>query len=192
MYYDKNELKSIGFKNLGHNVKISKNTSIYNPENIAIGSNVRIDDFSILSASEGSIVIHDHIHIAPFCNLIGKGGIEIMSFCGLSSRVTIYSATDDYSGNYLIGPVMHKDCLRVICGKVTLYKYVTIGTNSTIMPNVNINEGSVLGAHSLATKNINEWEIHFGCPAKFLKKRKKGLLNLVHLMEDLNSSVNNN
>ena len=49
-FYSKEQLEKIGFKSLGENVLISDKTSIYSPENISIGNDVRIDDFSILSA----------------------------------------------------------------------------------------------------------------------------------------------
>ena len=49
-FYSREQLKKIGFKSLGKNVLISDKTSIYSPENISIGNNVRVDDFSILSA----------------------------------------------------------------------------------------------------------------------------------------------
>jgi len=178
------QLKLVGFKSLGKNVKISDKASIYAPQNISIGDNVRIDDFCVLSAFDGYIKLHNHIHIAVFCNLTGKGGIEISDYCGLSSRVSLYSASDDYSGNYLIGPVMEKDCSNVIEGPILLEKYVTVGTNSAILPDVTMKEGSVLGSFSLLTKNTQEWTINAGVSAKKIKSRKKGLLDLVKIMEE--------
>ena len=184
MQYSEEELNQIGFKSFGKNVKISKQVSFYSPQNITIGDNVRIDDFCILSATNGFIILQNHIHIAGFCNLIGGGGIVMENYSGLSSRVSLYSCSDDYSGDFLIGPVMEEECLNIKKGKINLCKYVTIGTNSAVMPNVKLNEGSVLGAFSLATREIPEWEIHGGVPARRLKKRKKGLLNLVKYMEE--------
>jgi len=182
-FYTNEELLGIGFKNTGRNVLISRKASIYSPENITLGDNVRIDDFTILSASGGSIEIKNHIHIAAFCNLIGKGGIVMEDYSGLSSRVSLYSATDDFSGNYLIGPIMEESCINVITGRIKLEKYCQIGTSSSVLPNVLLGEGAILGAHSFAKSNIQPWEIHAGTPAKFLKKRKSGLLKLVPLME---------
>jgi len=178
------KLKSLGFKSLGRNVKISDKASIYAPQNISIGDNVRIDDFCVLSAFGGYINLHNHIHIAVFCNLIGKGGIEMFDYSGLSSRVSLYSASDDYSGDYLIGPVMVEDCLNIIQGQIILEKYVTIGTNSVVLPKVTMKEGSVLGAFSLLTKDTEEWTINTGVTAKRIKSRKRGLLELVKKMED--------
>ena len=182
-FLSENELKEIGFKSIGRNVKISKKASIYAPQNISIGDNVRIDDFCVLSAFGGYIKLHNHIHIAVFCNLTGKGGIELMDYSGLSSRVSLYSASDDYSGDFLIGPIMEDECLKVIEGPIILEKYVTIGTNSVVLPNVILREGSVLGSFSLLTKDTEEWTVNAGVTAKKIKSRKKGLLDLISIME---------
>lgn len=56
-FYSREQLEKIGFKVLGENVLISDKTSIYSPENISIGNDVRVDDFSILSAGEGGTLI---------------------------------------------------------------------------------------------------------------------------------------
>ena len=55
-FYSKEQLEKIGFKFLGENVLISDKTSIYSPENISIGNDVRVDDFSILSAGGGTLI----------------------------------------------------------------------------------------------------------------------------------------
>jgi galactoside O-acetyltransferase len=184
-FYTNEELLGIGLKYIGRKVLISRKASIYSPENITLGDNVRIDDFTILSASGGSIEIKNHIHIAAFCNLIGKGGIVMDDYSGLSSRVSLYSATDDFSGNYLIGPIMEESCINVITGRIKLEKYCQIGTSSSVLPNVSLGEGAILGAHSFAKSNIQPWQIHAGTPAKFIKKRQSGLLSLVPLMEKM-------
>ena len=73
-FLSKYELLSIGFKEIGDNVLISDKASIYSPELMSIGSNVRIDDFCILS---GNIVLHNYIHISAFSVIYGKLGVEM-------------------------------------------------------------------------------------------------------------------
>ena len=68
-FYEKNELERLGIKKIGKNVLISRKASIYNPEEILIGNNVRIDDFCILS---GKIKLGSNIHISSFCALYGN------------------------------------------------------------------------------------------------------------------------
>ena len=48
-FYTKQEIASFKFKSVGNNVLISRKASIFSPENISIGNNVRIDDFCLLS-----------------------------------------------------------------------------------------------------------------------------------------------
>jgi len=175
-FYTEEELKEIGFKKIGKDVLISRKASIYSPENISIGNNVRIDDFCILS---GKIRLGNFIHIAAGCYLFGgTEGIEMEDFTGLSSRVVIYSVTDDYSGEALTNPTVLEKYRNIILGKVEIGKHVIIGTAATILPNVKIGEGSAIGAMSLVTKDIPEWSIAVGIPAKVVNKRKKNLLEL--------------
>jgi acetyltransferase-like isoleucine patch superfamily enzyme len=45
-----------------------------------------------------------------------------------------------------------------------------IGMESLIMPGVTIGEGAIIGAYSLVTKDIPEWTIASGRPAKVIKQ----------------------
>ena len=53
--------------------------------------------------------------------------------------------------------------------KTTIEDNVLIGSNSTILP-VRICKGSIIGAGSVVTKNINKKGIYAGNPARFLRK----------------------
>ncbi|WP_078409102.1 acyltransferase [Priestia abyssalis] len=175
-FYTQEELKSMGFKVLGKNVLISKKSSIYNPENIIIGNNVRIDDFCILS---GKIELGNYIHIAAHSSLYGgTAGIVMKDFSGISSRVVIYSVTDDYSGEYLTNPTVPNQYRNVISGQVTLEKHVLVGANSVILPNVTLREGSAFGSCSLVSKDSKPWTVNVGIPATYRKDRSRRLLEL--------------
>lgn len=52
---------------------------------------------------------------------------------------------------------------------VTLEEGCQIGLNSTIMPNVKIGRGAIIGSCSLVTKDIAEWSVAVGSPAKVIK-----------------------
>lgn len=175
-FYTKKELSRLGLKSCGKDVFISKKCSIYNAKDITIGNNVRIDDFCILS---GKITIGNYVHISAFCSLYGKLGIEIGNFCGLSPRCTIFSATDDFSGEHMISPMVPEEYTDVHGGLVKILDYVQVGTNSIVMTGVTIGEGSAIGAFSFITKNIEPWYIAFGVPAKIVKKRSRKLLDHV-------------
>lgn len=174
-FYKREELEKIGFKSLGKNVLISDKCSIYSPEKIEIGNNVRIDDFCILS---GNIKIGNYIHIAAFSALFGGAGIVMEDFSGLSARGTVYSVSDDYSGEFLTNPMIPEKYRAVCKNKVIFKKHSLVGAGSIILPGVILEEGTSVGANSLIIKSTQEWSIYVGSPAKKIKDRKKELLKL--------------
>ena len=172
-FYTYDELLNLGFKKVGKDCLISKYARFYNIKNISIGNKVRIDDFCILS---GKITIGSYVHISLFSVLYGSKGIIIGNFCGTSARTIIYSAVDDFSGNYLINPMVPNVFKNVTGGIVKLMDFVQLGANTIVMPNITINTGTVTGAFTFVNKDLKPWKIYAGIPAKILKERKKYLI----------------
>lgn len=175
-FYSLSELKELGLKAFGDNVLISRKCSIYSPEKISIGSNVRIDDFCILS---GNITLGSNIHISAFCALYGSNGIELEDYSGMSTRSIIFSAVDDFHGDYLIGPIHPKELTNVTGGKVTLKRFSQLGANTIVMPNIIIEEGAVTGAMTFVNKNLEAWTINAGIPVNKKSKRNNNLLSML-------------
>ena len=172
------ELKNFGFKSLGVNVKISSDVRIYGQENISIGNNVRIDDFTSLTAGDGYIHINNYVYIGRNCNFVGSLGIEMKDFSSIGSNSCVYSCSDDFKGNFLTAQAVPKKYTTRIGGKVTIGKHVIIGTNVVIFGKCKIGEGSSIGAMSFVNKDLKEWGIYAGIPASFKNKRKKNLLKV--------------
>jgi len=175
-FFSKEELALQGFKRLGENVQISRLASFYSRENIEIGNNVRIDDFCLLS---GEIIIGNNVHISAYNAIYGKFGVEMYDYSGLSPRCTILSATDDFSGGFLIGPMVKPELTNVTGGRIIIEKYCQIGCGSVVFPGVKIFEGAVAGAMTLVNKDLEPWKIYKGIPAAYYKERSKNLLNLL-------------
>jgi galactoside O-acetyltransferase len=173
-FFTLQELAGLGLKRFGNNVLISRKSSIYLPEKISIGDNVRIDDFCILS---GEITLGSFIHISAYCGLYGTFGIEMDDYTGLSPRCTVFSASDDFSGNYLIGPMVDKQYTHVTGGKILIQKYSQVGAGCVILPDVTIEQGVAVGAMSLINQNLSEWGIYAGVPAKRIKERERNCWN---------------
>lgn len=180
-FLNKEELDNIGFKSLGHNVRISRKASFYGASLMEIGDNVRIDDFCILS---GNIKIGSNIHISAYVALYGAMGIELEDYTGISPRSTIYSAMDDFSGDYLVGPIHPQNSIHVSGGKVLLRRFSQVGCNCVIFPGVTIDEGSAIGAMSLVIQSLPAWGIYVGIPAHYIKKRNRGLLTYLPQEKD--------
>ena len=175
-FYSRDELESLGFRKIGDNVKISRKSSVYGADKMSIGSNVRIDDFCILS---GKIEIGNNVHIAAYTALYGGScGVTVEDFVNLSSRICIYSVSDDYSGEFMTGPMVPDLYRNVNEAPVYIGKHVIMGSASMVMPGVNIGEGCVFGAFSFINHSTDPWTINVGIPCKVIKQRDRNVLKL--------------
>jgi len=173
-FLSEHELESMGFASLGENVLISKNASFYGVENISIGSDVRIDDFCILS---GKIAILDNVHISAAVLLYGgEASITIGNHVSVSSRSAIYAITDDFSGQYLVGPMEPEHLRNVKSAPVVLKDFSLIGTGTTILPGITVGEGAAVGAMSLVKNDLAPWNLYVGIPCKKIKNRSKDMV----------------
>lgn len=172
------QLTAMGFASFGKNVMLSDKASYYNCKNIHLGSNVRIDDFCVLSAGVGGIALGNYIHIAVFSSLIGAGNITLADFSNISSRVSIYSSNDDYSGAAMTNPMVPENFTNVHHADVNISRHVIIGTGSIILPGVTLEEGVAVGALSLVKKDCHAFGVYMGTPVKRIAERKNDLLEL--------------
>lgn len=178
MMLSREQIQSMGFASVGKNVQISDRASFYGIGKIHLGDHVRIDDFCILSAGEGGIHIGNYIHIACYTSLIGGGRITLSDFSNLSSRVSIYSSNDDYSGSTMTNPMVPDNFKNVQHAPVHIGRHVIVGSGSVVLPGTVLGDGSAVGALSLVTSNCEEFGIYAGTPAKRISNRSKNLLEL--------------
>jgi len=171
-------LEKMGFASVGDNVMISDRASFYNCSKISIGNNTRIDDFCVLSAGEGGIYIGNFVHIAVGSTLIGAGKITLENFSNLSSRVSVYSSSDDYSGMTMTNPTVPARYTGVVSADVFLGRHVIVGCGSVILPGVRLEEGVAVGALSFVNHDCEKFGIYVGNPARRIKERSKNLLDI--------------
>lgn len=171
-------INQIGFAAVGKNVQLSDKASFYGAQRITLGDNVRIDDFCVLSAGLGGITIGSHVHIAVYSSLIGSGRITLSDFCNLSSRIALYSSSDDYSGAALTNPTIPSEFTNVMHADVHLGKHVIVGSGSVILPGVTLHEGVAIGALSLVNRDCHAFGIYAGNPARRIKERSRALLEI--------------
>lgn len=127
------------------------------------------------SKFENNIYISDgtKLEIGKFCRInehvFLQGLIKIGNYVMIAPYVTIHSSTHIYSEDTAQPMVLNgltEDKL------VTIEDDVWIGRNVVILPGITIGRGSIIGANSVVTKNIEEYSIYGGVPAKLIKKRK--------------------
>ena len=131
-------------RSIGSNTFIHPSAEIRSPENVSIGSNCRIN--------------HD-------AELHGGGGIEIGDGTFIAFCAMILSDTRQYRNPKPMGE-QGRMALPVRIGND-----VWIGTRAIIMPGVEIKDHAIVGAGTVVTKNVGEWEIVAGNPAKHIGSR---------------------
>lgn len=184
-YYTQEELQGLGLQQIGSGVKLSRKASIYGVQYISIGDNSRIDDFCILSAGPGGIWIGRHVHIAAYSSLIGSGRMELHDYSNISSRVSIYSSNDDYSGDSMTNPTVPRELTNISSSPVTIGRHVIIGAGSIVLPGVTMNEGSGMGSLSLVRYDCEAFGMYVGVPARKIGKRSTRLLELARSLDGL-------
>lgn len=107
-----------------------------------IGSQLWID-----SGHADLITIEDHVYVTGRTVLLCH-----------KKNLHNYCQGDDYN------------MLPYRAGKIHLKRGCSTGTGTIIMPGVTIGEGSIIGAGSLVTKDIPDWSIAIGSPAKVIKQ----------------------
>ncbi|NTW32163.1 MAG: hypothetical protein HGB12_06000 [Bacteroidetes bacterium] len=167
IFFDLNKIKKCG-----KNVIIGKTVRIRYPELVEIGDNVIIDDFTYISTR---LKLHSNIHISAGCKIIGgkNAYVEMKEFSTLAPNVILSAGSDDYLSGIATPMVPFEFKGNAKIGKIILNKHCIVGAGSVVLPDVIFEEGACLGALSLANRNLEEYVLYGGIPAKIIKRRLK-------------------
>ena len=181
-YWNKEDLMRMGVSCEGDNIYVSKTVRITDPHNLMLFDNTKIHQFCVLH-SNGPMALGPYLTVLPFCYFNSWFGLVIKGYTTISARVSIYSASDDYSGEYIVHNEAPDGCNNILGGVVTLEKGVVVGTGSSIVAvdDLVMGVGSGLGAHSFLKDSVPEYELYAGVPAKFLRRRDKGWVRKLNI-----------
>ena len=126
--------------------RIGKEVHIYNTTIIFMPWNLEIGDWS---------------SIGEYVFIYNLGKISIGEKTTISHRSHLCAGTHDYTDSTL--PLLKLP--------ITIQDNVWICSDTFIGPGITIHEGSVLGARTVAIKDVQPWIVVAGNPAKFIKKR---------------------
>ena len=131
------------------------------------GKNVNIEHGAFF-ASGRDIEIGDNSGIGLDCRVAGPlvVGNDVM----MAPRVTI--VTQNHEVSDLSIPMRLQTAPKK---KVSIGNDVWIGTNAVIMPGVNIGNGVIIGAGAVVTKDVPDYAVVGGIPAKIIKFRNENI-----------------
>ncbi len=144
------------------NIKIFEPSNILEKDNIEFGEYIIIDDFVKIHA-KAKIKFGNYIHIGSYSSLMAsEGTITMDDFSGLAFGVRLITSTDDFSGFGFGNPSIDAKFRNIKSGAIHIGKYSIIGTNSIILPDVEIPEGCAISAGSIVTKSLQPWGVYVG------------------------------
>jgi acetyltransferase-like isoleucine patch superfamily enzyme len=176
---------------VGHGVTFGRNMTIRHPHKIKIGDRCIIDDLVVLDAkgeSNRGITIGNDCIIARNTVISCKGGdIEIGDFSNISLNCMIVSEKSVKIGSnnlwaaycYIIGGGRHDfermDVPIMQQGSQTegivMEADIWLGADVKILDGCHIGRGTIIGAGSVVNKDIPDYKIAAGAPARIIKDR---------------------
>jgi acetyltransferase-like isoleucine patch superfamily enzyme len=152
---------------ISHNVICGKNVSIANFVNLygcTIGHHTKIGAF---------VEIQKNAVIGNFCKISSHSficeGVTIEDNCFIGHGVMFINDNHPQAVNKE-GHLENEKDWKGRFVTTHIGKKVIIGTNATILGNITIGDGAVIGAGSVVTKNVPPHEVWIGNPAKKMLK----------------------
>lgn len=158
---------------IGQDVRIDPNTCFTRPELVTLGNHIGID-WGFYCTTQ--LTVGDYVHISSHVAVIGgaRTGLFVEDFCFISVGARLVCASEEFMGEGLIGPIIpdeYKD--NQIVQPIHLRRFSGVCAGSTVLPGVELAEGSILGANSMLKSNTEPWTIYAGSPARPIKSRRR-------------------
>ncbi len=179
------------FKKIGKGAIIGKGLTIRHPGKIIIKNNAAIDDYTLLDASgagEAGIIIGANSIISRNCVVQGKtGSVEIGDHSDIGCNVIFTSASKivleesvliaancyigggRYFTDHLDVPIVNQGTYSR--GTLRIGRGSWLGAGVTVLDGVKIGKGCIIGASSLVTRDIPDFSIAMGIPARVVSTR---------------------
>lgn len=159
----------------GKGIYIGKDNKIIGGKNIEIGNNVSIRPYGFIACNENAkLSIGDNTDIGNRVRIVVGNKIGIGKNVLFGPNVYIADQDHEYRDPNIA--IMYQG-VKIYEKGIEIGDGSWIGTNSVIVGNVRIGKHCVIGANSVVNKNIPDYSIAVGSPAKVIKRynfEKKG------------------
>lgn len=144
------------------------------------GLNCNYKGFFSVFIREDRITLGDNVHLGPKTEIDGTGDVEIGNGVIFGPEVCVYTRNHNFNSDDLSALPFDN---KFLVGKVIIKDYVWIGRRVVILPGVTIGKHAIIGAGAVVSKDIPDYAIAVGNPAKIIKYRNVEPINRL-LKED--------
>lgn len=135
-----------------------------------LGIGTKIDYLTTKYHYAHNINIGDYVHIGPNCYFNAKAKIIINKGTIIGPNCRFITANHNYNSNDLQSiPYDNVD----IINKIEIGQAVWIADSAIVLSGVTIGKGAIIAAGSVVTKDVPEYSLVGGNPAKVIKYRDK-------------------
>ncbi|WP_317127892.1 acyltransferase [Mucilaginibacter gilvus] len=128
-----------------------------------LGDHSIVEDFATLNNGVGAIIIGHHVGVGISNIIIGP--VTLGNYVMMAQNIVLSGLNHGYE-DITLPPRVQK----VITKQITIMDNVWIGANSVITAGVTIGKHAVIGAGSVVTKDIPEYSVAVGNPARVIKR----------------------
>lgn len=160
------------FGHLGHGARVyDPNLSVFlRPEVIHIGANSRIDAHVKLEGGQ-CLYIGDGVHISSFVHVLGGGELFVRDNAAITSGACIITGSNTMDGQAM-SSAAPAEMQVVVRGAVEIGECAIVAAHAVVLPNVRVGRYAVCGAGAVVTKDVPDYAIVFGCPARVVGDRR--------------------
>ena len=156
------------FRRLGRNVVFERGVLVFHPENIEIGDNVYVGHNAMLKGYHKNLMrIGSNTWIGQNCFFHSGGGITIGNLVGIGPGVQILTLAHKFEDD-LATPIIQRE---QDYKPVVIEDNCDIGVGTILLPGVTIGTGSMIGAGSVVTHDVEPNSVVAGNPARLIRKR---------------------
>ena len=135
---------------------------------LKISKGTQIGSFTKIKATEGPLTIGAHVSIGTCCFISAEaGGVEIGDYTMFGPNVSVLG--NNYRFDRLDIPMSLQE--KTSQG-ISIGEDVWVGAGSVILDGVKVGNGAIIAAGSVVTKDVPEFHVVAGVPAKVVKDRR--------------------
>jgi lipopolysaccharide O-acetyltransferase len=140
--------------------------------NLTTGFNCRIEAYPTNEYKNKKILkFGNNVQINDFVHITAVDKVEIMDDVLIASKVFISDSNHgQYAGDIHSSPFEKPTERPLVAKPIIIESNVWIGESVCVLQGVKIGKGAIIGAMSLVNKDIPEYSIAAGIPAKVIKK----------------------